>query len=92
MVGYYLEAERLWGIYPLANKATFTAVFVSISMAFKWCRGSRYLGGYYRSHAMSDRFVDMKVAERVHSIKTLTVAGTYLQTVYVGLACSLQLE
>ena len=92
MVGYYLESENLWGIYPLANKATFTTVFVSISMAFKWCRGSHYLGGYYRSQVMSDLFLEMKVTERVHSLKTLTVAGAYPQTADVGFACSLQLE
>ena len=64
-----------------------------MDMQVKWRRGYRYLGGYYGLLAMSYRFVEPKVVEGVHDIKTLVkVAGEYLQTAYISFTCLLQSE
>ena len=78
MVGYYPTLEKWWGVCPLADKGAFRVVFVSMDMSVKWCRGSCYLGGYYRSQATSNQFVKPKAVEWVHGIKALgRVAGEY---------------
>ncbi|KAL7523483.1 hypothetical protein ACHAXR_000201, partial [Thalassiosira sp. AJA248-18] len=93
MFGYHPEPAKSIVICPLASVAAAKAAFDAKNLPVNYCRGHRYVGGFFGSNAMRDRWVAPMVEKWVAGIKALSkVAGRYPQSAYVGFTQSLQSE
>jgi hypothetical protein len=92
-VGYFPEPTKSYHICPKEEEAEAKAAFEEVGLHVNFCHGKCYVGGFVRSEAMLEHWLDPMVKKCTAGVETLARIATRVpQAAYVGLTSSLQAE